>query len=220
MDLATSWSTPLSLSTRSSASTCSSASTRSEELVNTQFHLFLDEIVIIGSCGHGHSLYLSTVSVALTKDGAGSGSVVSSETAVQEPVGDDLKRNQMANAMRLRSLGSRRVLVKDTAFQTWYTFLNYLYTDKSSFLPLRLAMPVGQSRASCTSTSSPDEPRGVPAFRHSRFHPRRARLHPLCRSSWLTSTVQRPCIRHHANDGQYLPVVFFGLAKRPEMTTI
>ncbi|KAF8421742.1 hypothetical protein L210DRAFT_989927 [Boletus edulis BED1] len=211
MDLATSWSTPLSLSTRSSASTCSSASTRSEELVNTQFHLFLDEI---------SSTYFLDCDVALTKDGAGSGSVVSSETAVQEPVGDDLKRNQMANAMRLRSLGSRRVLVKDTAFQTWYTFLNYLYTDKSSFLPLRLAMPVGQSRASCTSTSSPDEPRGVPAFRHSRFHPRRARLHPLCRSSWLTSTVQRPCIRHHANDGQYLPVVFFGLAKRPEMTTI
>ncbi|KAG6369511.1 hypothetical protein JVT61DRAFT_14309 [Boletus reticuloceps] len=96
---------------------------------------------------------------ASNKDGAGSGSVASSETAVQEPVGDDLKRNQMANAMRLRSLGSRHVLVKDTAFQTWYTLLNYLYTDKFSFLPLRSAMPVGQPRASCTSASSPDEPR-------------------------------------------------------------
>ncbi|KAF8124560.1 hypothetical protein EV363DRAFT_1586825 [Boletus edulis] len=97
---------------------------------------------------------------ASNKDEAGSGSVASSETAaVQEPVGDDLKRNQMANAMRLRSLGSRHVLVKDTAFQTWYSLLNYLYTDKFNFLPLRSAMPVGQPRTSCTSTSSPDEPR-------------------------------------------------------------
>jgi hypothetical protein len=48
------------------------------------------------------------------KDGARS--VASSETAVQESVGNERSGNQ--TAMRLRSFGSRRVFVKDTAFQT------------------------------------------------------------------------------------------------------
>ncbi|KAF8837057.1 hypothetical protein BDN67DRAFT_957219 [Paxillus ammoniavirescens] len=39
------------------------------------------------------------------------------------------------SSVRLLSLGSRHILVKDTAFQTWYTLLNYLYTGKVTFLP-------------------------------------------------------------------------------------
>ena len=46
----------------------------------------------------------------------GTRSAASSETAVQETVGNKRFGNQ--TAMRLRSLGSRHVLVKDTAFQT------------------------------------------------------------------------------------------------------
>ncbi|KAF8554150.1 hypothetical protein OG21DRAFT_1484930 [Imleria badia] len=83
------------------------------------------------------------------------GSVASSETAVQDTAGGKTSGNQ--TAMRLRSLGSRHVLVKDTAFQTWYTLLNYLYTGKFNFLPLSSATPGGQPRES--STSFLDEPR-------------------------------------------------------------
>ncbi|KAG8217016.1 hypothetical protein J3R82DRAFT_7331 [Butyriboletus roseoflavus] len=87
---------------------------------------------------------------SLNKDVAGS--VASSETAVQER-GKKTMANQ--TAIRLRSLASRHVLVKDTAFQTWYTLLNYLYTDKFNFLPLGSATPGGQLHES--STSSLDE---------------------------------------------------------------
>ena len=52
--------------------------------------------------------------LSANKDGAKS--VASSEGAVQETVGNGVLGNQ--TAMRLRSLGSRHVLVKDTAFQT------------------------------------------------------------------------------------------------------
>ena len=47
------------------------------------------------------------------------GSVTSGETAVQEilPMGNKAMASHTA-AVRLRSLGSRHVLVKDTAFQT------------------------------------------------------------------------------------------------------
>ncbi|KIJ57947.1 hypothetical protein HYDPIDRAFT_34652 [Hydnomerulius pinastri MD-312] len=38
---------------------------------------------------------------------------------------------------RLKSIGSRHLFVKDTAFQTWYTFLSYLYTGQIAFLPLK-----------------------------------------------------------------------------------
>ena len=51
-----------------------------------------------------------------TADKDAAGSVASSETAVQDTAGNKSSRNQ--TAMRLRSLGSRHVLVKDTAFQT------------------------------------------------------------------------------------------------------
>ena len=51
---------------------------------------------------------------SLIKDGPGS--VASSETAVQEARANKTLASQAA--MRLRSLGSRHVLVKDTAFQT------------------------------------------------------------------------------------------------------
>ncbi|KAF8546942.1 hypothetical protein OG21DRAFT_1490669 [Imleria badia] len=54
-------------------------------------------------------------------------------------------------------LGSRHVLVRDTAFQMWYTLLNYLYIDKFNFLPLSSATPDGQLRES--STSFLDEPK-------------------------------------------------------------
>lgn len=43
-------------------------------------------------------------------------SVTSGETAVQERPGNKILDNQAA--MRLRSLGSRHVLVKDSAFKT------------------------------------------------------------------------------------------------------
>ncbi|KAF8546791.1 hypothetical protein OG21DRAFT_1490813 [Imleria badia] len=85
------------------------------------------------------------------------GSVASSETAVQDTAGNKTSRNQTAVSMRLRSMGSRHVLVKDTAFQTWYTLLNYLYTDNFNFLPLSSATPGGQLRES--STSFLDKPR-------------------------------------------------------------
>ena len=48
----------------------------------------------------------------------GTRSVASSETAIQETVGNKTSANPSSIAMRLRSLGSRHVLVKDTAFQT------------------------------------------------------------------------------------------------------
>ncbi|KAG6377271.1 hypothetical protein JVT61DRAFT_15054 [Boletus reticuloceps] len=73
-----------------------------------------------------------------------------------EVVGNKIE-SASQTAMRLRSLGSRHVLVKDTAFQTWYTLMNYLYTDKINFEPLGLAMPAGQPCES--STNSLDEPR-------------------------------------------------------------
>ncbi|KAF9237962.1 hypothetical protein BU15DRAFT_62810 [Melanogaster broomeanus] len=56
---------------------------------------------------------------------------------------------------RLRSLGSRHILVKDTAFQTWYTLLNYLYTGKVVFLPLRSS----KMRPRRSFTSTKDEPK-------------------------------------------------------------
>ncbi|KAI9458726.1 hypothetical protein HD554DRAFT_2317107 [Boletus coccyginus] len=85
----------------------------------------------------------------------GTGSAASSETAVHETAGNKRLGNQIA--MRLRSLGSRHVLVKDTAFQTWYTLLNYLHTDKFNFLPLGSTTPGGQPHES--SIGSLDEPR-------------------------------------------------------------
>ncbi|KAI9452035.1 hypothetical protein HD554DRAFT_2200073 [Boletus coccyginus] len=57
-------------------------------------------------------------------------------------------------AVRLRSLGSRHVLVKDTA---WYALLDYVYTGKFNFLPLCSATPGGQLHES--STNSGDKPR-------------------------------------------------------------
>ncbi|KAF8546794.1 hypothetical protein OG21DRAFT_1577108 [Imleria badia] len=61
----------------------------------------------------------------------------------------DNKRKGNQTAMRLRSLGSQHVFVKDTAFQTWYTLLNYLYTGKISFLPL--SSPGGNHNSSTSS---------------------------------------------------------------------
>jgi len=60
------------------------------------------------------------------------------------------------SASRLRSLGSRHILVKDTAFQTWYTLINYLYTGKVTLLPPRSSEIPMQPRQSPTSTK--DEP--------------------------------------------------------------
>ncbi|KIJ07649.1 hypothetical protein PAXINDRAFT_158360, partial [Paxillus involutus ATCC 200175] len=60
------------------------------------------------------------------------------------------------SASRLRSLGSRHILVKDTAFQTWYTLINYLYTGKVTLLPPRsLKIPMQPQRS---STGTKDEP--------------------------------------------------------------
>ncbi|KAF8554151.1 hypothetical protein OG21DRAFT_1509305 [Imleria badia] len=80
-------------------------------------------------------------------------SVTSSETASEEAV--DNKRKGKHPAMRLRSRGGRHVLVKDTAFQTWYTLLNYLYTGKIGFLPLSSLAPGGQRGSSTSSLDGP-----------------------------------------------------------------
>ncbi|KAF8546932.1 hypothetical protein OG21DRAFT_1490677 [Imleria badia] len=78
----------------------------------------------------------------------------SSKTTVQKTLDDKRFGNQ--SAMHLRSLQSCHVLVKDTAFQTWYTLLNYLYTGKISFLPLSSTTAGGHHGF---STSALDEPR-------------------------------------------------------------
>ncbi|KAG9310048.1 hypothetical protein JVU11DRAFT_10091 [Chiua virens] len=90
-------------------------------------------------------------------DGAGSlASMMSSETVVQEMLDGEIKNH--GTAARLRFLGNRHILVKDTAFQTYYTLLNYLYTGEVGFLPLTSAVAAGgQPRES--STSSLEEPR-------------------------------------------------------------
>ncbi|KAF8450976.1 hypothetical protein L210DRAFT_691505 [Boletus edulis BED1] len=85
----------------------------------------------------------------VSKDG--DGSVASSETVVRETRNDNGLGNQ--TAMYLRSLRSRHVLVKDTAFRTWYTLLNYLHTGRFTFLPLSSTTAVG------SSTSPLDVPR-------------------------------------------------------------
>ncbi|KAF8837052.1 hypothetical protein BDN67DRAFT_244089 [Paxillus ammoniavirescens] len=60
------------------------------------------------------------------------------------------------SASRLRSLGSRHILVKDTAFQTWYTLVNYLYTGKVTLLPPTSSkIPLQPQRS---STGAKDEP--------------------------------------------------------------
>ncbi|KIJ59612.1 hypothetical protein HYDPIDRAFT_33052 [Hydnomerulius pinastri MD-312] len=59
------------------------------------------------------------------------------------------------NATRLRSLGSRHVFVNDTASQTWYTLLSYLYTGKITLLPM---MSSG-TRPKESSTSPSEEPK-------------------------------------------------------------
>ncbi|KAF8554153.1 hypothetical protein OG21DRAFT_1509308 [Imleria badia] len=81
-------------------------------------------------------------------------SVASSETASQEIA--DNKRKGKQPAMCLQFWGGRHVFVKDTAFQTWYTLMNYLYTGKISFLPLSSLAPGGKH---LSSTSSLDGPR-------------------------------------------------------------
>ncbi|KAI9458730.1 hypothetical protein HD554DRAFT_2029541 [Boletus coccyginus] len=86
---------------------------------------------------------------------AGKGSAASSETAVQGGSGN--KNLGKQTAVRLRSLASRHVLVKDSAFQTWYALLNYLYTDKFNFMPLGSTTPGGQPHESLIG--SLDEPR-------------------------------------------------------------
>ncbi|KAI9458728.1 hypothetical protein HD554DRAFT_2224609, partial [Boletus coccyginus] len=80
-------------------------------------------------------------------------SVASSGTAVQETVGSEGLEKQ--TAIRLRSLGSRRVLVKDTAFQTWYTLLNYFYTGKFGFRPLSSTTRDGHHESSTSSVDTP-----------------------------------------------------------------
>ncbi|KAI9458721.1 hypothetical protein HD554DRAFT_2317104 [Boletus coccyginus] len=84
------------------------------------------------------------------------GSLMSSEIIVQDTRVNETSTMNHA-AVRLRSLGSRHVLVKDTAFQTWYTLLDYVYTGKFNFLPLGSATPGGQPHKS--STNSGDKPR-------------------------------------------------------------
>ncbi|KAG6377269.1 hypothetical protein JVT61DRAFT_15052 [Boletus reticuloceps] len=81
-------------------------------------------------------------------------SVASSEIAVRETAGNNGLADQ--TRLHLRSLGSRHILVKNSAFQTWYTLLNYLYTGKFSFLPLSSTI-LGRQYGS--STSSLDAPR-------------------------------------------------------------
>ncbi|KIJ12319.1 hypothetical protein PAXINDRAFT_118184 [Paxillus involutus ATCC 200175] len=56
-------------------------------------------------------------------------------TVQNSPLPSGASVRAAGNSVRLLSLGSRHILIKDTAFQTWYTLLNYLYTGKVTFLP-------------------------------------------------------------------------------------
>ncbi|KAG6369515.1 hypothetical protein JVT61DRAFT_14313 [Boletus reticuloceps] len=89
----------------------------------------------------------TTEPFSVNKDDARS--VASSESAVQETGGNNGLGNQ--TTMRLRSLGNRHILVRDVAFQTWFTLLGYLYTGKFSFLPLSSTTP-GVRRASLANS--------------------------------------------------------------------
>ncbi|KAF8546933.1 hypothetical protein OG21DRAFT_1490678 [Imleria badia] len=82
---------------------------------------------------------------------------VNSKTAIQD-TSNETSRNQVV--VRLQSLGSRHILVRDTAFQTfrWYALLNYLYINKINFFPLTSATP-GCQPPHESSTSFLDEPR-------------------------------------------------------------
>ncbi|KAI9458727.1 hypothetical protein HD554DRAFT_2298928 [Boletus coccyginus] len=90
---------------------------------------------------------------SFTENKDGATPVVSSETAVLGTVENNGLENQ--TAMHLQSLGSRHILVKDTAFQTWYTLLSYLYTGKFGFLPLSSAMPGGHPGSLSSSANGP-----------------------------------------------------------------
>ncbi|KAF9228261.1 hypothetical protein BS17DRAFT_773370 [Gyrodon lividus] len=87
-------------------------------------------------------------------------SVMGTETTIQAPSRPPSKSASKSasvngTATRLRSLGSHHLLIKDTAFQTWYTLLNYLYTGKVKFLPPRSS----GTQSPRSSTSTKDEPR-------------------------------------------------------------
>ncbi|KAI9458725.1 hypothetical protein HD554DRAFT_1692103 [Boletus coccyginus] len=82
-------------------------------------------------------------------------SVVGCAAGLLETV--DSKKWCRKTTVPLRSPGSRHILVKDTAFQTWYTLLNYLHTEKMKFLPLSSTPTPGRHCES--SMSFLDEPR-------------------------------------------------------------
>ncbi|KAG9310050.1 hypothetical protein JVU11DRAFT_10093 [Chiua virens] len=127
--------------------------------VNTESHSKGDTELFEGGIGSVDGFVTSSPQtgmdelLSVTKDGAES--VESDETAVQETPGS--KRLGKDAAVRLRSLSSRHILIKDTAFQTWYTLLNYLYTGKITVLPL--SSSTGGRKSHECSTSSLDKPR-------------------------------------------------------------
>ncbi|KAI6135313.1 hypothetical protein EDD17DRAFT_1761362 [Pisolithus thermaeus] len=51
--------------------------------------------------------------------------------------------------------GGRYIFVKDTAFQTWYCLLHFLYMGIVEFSPLRSSGPRGSKRFSCNTSQTP-----------------------------------------------------------------
>ncbi|KAF9237960.1 hypothetical protein BU15DRAFT_9434, partial [Melanogaster broomeanus] len=89
--------------------------------------------------------------------GSDGGGLVEPEAKTDETILNSTSPSRTASVgvPRLRSSGNRHILVKDTAFQTWYTLLNYLYTGKITFLP---------PKSSCLQSERPlvdpkDEPK-------------------------------------------------------------
>ncbi|KAI5993832.1 hypothetical protein F5J12DRAFT_963130 [Pisolithus orientalis] len=60
-----------------------------------------------------------------------------------------------SSGMPLLSDRGCHIFVKDTAFQTWYSLLYYLYTDNIAFSPLKSSGPQGPQRFSRTAKPRP-----------------------------------------------------------------
>ncbi|KAI5993830.1 hypothetical protein F5J12DRAFT_915340 [Pisolithus orientalis] len=76
-----------------------------------------------------------------------------------------VKQNGLGTTSAMSSWGSQNmpslsdhgchIFVKDTAFQTWYSLMYYLYTDNIAFSPLKSSGPQGPQKFSRTAKSKP-----------------------------------------------------------------
>ncbi|KAH7882004.1 hypothetical protein F5I97DRAFT_1910981 [Phlebopus sp. FC_14] len=62
-------------------------------------------------------------------------------------------RTTRSSVNRLQVIGAHRILVKDTAFQTWYALLNYLHTGKVVFLAPKPSCSHFPSQTTSSSTA-------------------------------------------------------------------